>query len=421
MCVTARKPSPSGRISCASERNSRPRSPGSPRCGPGSRARLLGVGSSKSKQASCQVTITRGSELVVRGAAFRLDGRCRRGRITTRLGPHRLNRHVGSFPSPRTKPRRPVRIGLSPSVAPGRTLGRSEPFEPTREPLEVRDPPGRVGHPAGHRVPTPRTVFACAGCGATGPKWTGRCGGCGAWGSVREWAAGPAAAAPAAPPSAPPTPEEGAGGSPPDSATSIGCWAAARAGLRVLLAGEPGIGKSTLLLQVVGGWRPPASVPGGLGRGVPRPGGGSRPATRGRTAGAFAPGRDLAEVLATAAAERPFLLAVDSIQTLRDTAATQLPGGPAQVRLVHRRARGARQEPGIAVMLAGHVTKDGELAGPRTLEHAVDVVLTFDGDPRSGLRVVDGRQEPVRRRGRVGLVRDARRRPAPHRSHRHPA
>ncbi len=102
----------------------------------------------------------------------------------------------------------------------------------------------------------------------------------------------------------------------------------------------------------------------------------------------FAPGRDLAQVLATASAERPFLLAVDSIQTLRDTAGTQLPGGPAQVRLCTDALVGLAKAEGIAVLLTGHVTKDGDLAGPRTLEHAVDVVLGFDGDPRSGLRMV---------------------------------
>jgi DNA repair protein RadA/Sms len=79
---------------------------------------------------------------------------------------------------------------------------------------------------------------------------------------------------------------------------------------------------------------------------------------------------------------------VDSVQTLRDTSGTQLPGGPAQVRLCTDALVGLAKSQGIAVLLTGHVTKDGDLAGPRALEHAVDVVLTFDGDPRSGLRLV---------------------------------
>jgi DNA repair protein RadA/Sms len=105
---------------------------------------------------------------------------------------------------------------------------------------------------------------------------------------------------------------------------------------------------------------------------------------------AFTTGRDLPEVLATARASRPFLLAVDSIQALRDPDAGQVPGGPAQVRACADALVGLAKREGIAVLLTGHVTKEGDVAGPRTLEHAVDVVLTFDGEPRSGLRVLTG-------------------------------
>jgi DNA repair protein RadA/Sms len=104
----------------------------------------------------------------------------------------------------------------------------------------------------------------------------------------------------------------------------------------------------------------------------------------------FAAGRDLEQVLQTARRERPFLLAVDSIQTIRDTAGNQMPGGVSQVRTCTDALSGLAKAEGIAVMLTGHVTKDGDLAGPRALEHAVDVVMTFDGDPRSGLRVLAG-------------------------------
>ncbi len=104
----------------------------------------------------------------------------------------------------------------------------------------------------------------------------------------------------------------------------------------------------------------------------------------------FAPGRDLEQVLDAATTERPFLLAVDSIQTLRDTSGSQMPGGVSQVRTCTDALVGLAKSQGIAVVITGHVTKDGDLAGPRTLEHAVDVVLAFDGDPRSGLRVLAG-------------------------------
>jgi DNA repair protein RadA/Sms len=159
-----------------------------------------------------------------------------------------------------------------------------------------------------------------------------------------------------------------------------------------LLAGEPGIGKSTLLLHVL------AHLSSNGQRCVLVSGEESHAqvAARARRLGvvgdviAFGPGRDLASVLEIARDARPFLLAVDSIQTVRDTSGTQMPGGPSQVRLCTDALVGLAKEEGIAVVLTGHVTKDGDLAGPRTLEHAVDAVLTFDGDPRSGLRVLCG-------------------------------
>src|SRR5206468_11618061 len=82
------------------------------------------------------------------------------------------------------------------------------------------------------------------------------------------------------------------------------------------------------------------------------------------------------------------VLAVDSIQTLRDPPGSQLAGGVTQVRLCTDALVGLAKTEGIAIVLTGHVTKVGDLAGPRALEHAVDVVINFDGDPRSGLRVL---------------------------------
>ena len=159
-----------------------------------------------------------------------------------------------------------------------------------------------------------------------------------------------------------------------------------------LLAGEPGIGKSTLLLQLVAnltaGGLPCLLASGEESR--------RQVAARARRLGvegaavAFTPGRELGSVLDAARAARPFLLAVDSVQTLRDPEAGQVPGGTAQVRACTDALVGLAKTEGMAVLLAGHVTKDGDVAGPRTLEHAVDVVLTFDGDARSGLRMLTG-------------------------------
>lgn len=159
-----------------------------------------------------------------------------------------------------------------------------------------------------------------------------------------------------------------------------------------LLAGQPGIGKSTLLLHIVAHLasrgRACLLVSGEESH--------AQVAARARRLGipgdavSFAPGRELEQVLSTARTERPFLLAVDSIQTLRDTGGSQVPGGVSQVRTCADALVGLAKSEGVAVLLTGHVTKDGDLAGPRALEHAVDVVLTFDGDSRSGLRVLTG-------------------------------
>jgi DNA repair protein RadA/Sms len=115
----------------------------------------------------------------------------------------------------------------------------------------------------------------------------------------------------------------------------------------------------------------------------------------------FIPGRDLAEVTGAAVAEKPFLLAVDSIQTLRDSENTAVTGGPTQVRACADALVGLAKQEQICVLMTGHVTKDGDLAGPRTLEHAVDVVLAFDGDPRNGLRMVSGGKNRFGQEGEI--------------------
>lgn len=236
-----------------------------------------------------------------------------------------------------------------------------------------------------------RTVLACSGCGQQLAQWAGRCPGCGAWGTIRETA--PARSGPGV---ALETLEHDGGAEPRVTTGLAGLDRVLGGGLVpasvVLLAGEPGIGKSTLLLQLLSNLatagRPCLLASGEESR--------AQVAARARRLGvaggavSFVAGRELGTVLDAARSARPFLVAVDSIQTLRDPDAAQVPGGPAQVRSCTDALVGLAKELGIAVVLTGHVTKDGDLAGPRTLEHAVDVVLSFDGDPRSGLRVLAG-------------------------------
>jgi DNA repair protein RadA/Sms len=223
-------------------------------------------------------------------------------------------------------------------------------------------------------------------------QWVGRCPACDGWGTIERVSSPFHQARDVAPlplRDAPADQERiGTGFEGLDRALGGGLVPASVA----LLAGEPGIGKSTLLLHVLAH----LSSTGHSSLLVSGEESHAQVAARARrlnTAGdaiAFGPGRDLAEVLDAARASRPSVLAVDSIQTLRDGSGTQMPGGVSQVRNCTDALVGLAKSEGIAVLLTGHVTKDGDLAGPRALEHSVDVVLTFDGDPRSGLRVLAG-------------------------------
>jgi DNA repair protein RadA/Sms len=175
------------------------------------------------------------------------------------------------------------------------------------------------------------------------------------------------------------------------------------AGSVVLLAGEPGIGKSTLLLQALAG-STERDVRCLLVSGEESAEQVSARATRLGLGGdiPFTLSRDLPGVLDQASSVHPQVLAIDSIQTLRDPAMTGGPGGPAQVRACADALVATAKAEGITIVLTGHVTKDGDVAGPRTLEHAVDVILSFEGDPRSGLRLLSSGKNRFGSEGEVG-------------------
>jgi DNA repair protein RadA/Sms len=236
-----------------------------------------------------------------------------------------------------------------------------------------------------------RAVLACRDCGQQLAQWAGRCPGCGAWGTIEGQAAGtalPGALLDTLTYEAEDERRIATGFAGIDRVLGGGLVPATVA----LLAGEPGIGKSTLLLQLVANLSA-AGLPCLLASGEESR---RQVAARARRLGidgsavCFISGRELPAVIDAASAARPALLAVDSIQALRDPSAAQVPGGPAQVRACADALVGLAKAEGIAVLLAGHVTKEGDVAGPRALEHAVDVVLTFDGDPRSELRMLTG-------------------------------
>lgn len=164
-------------------------------------------------------------------------------------------------------------------------------------------------------------------------------------------------------------------------------------GAVVLLAGEPGVGKSTLLLDVAQQWAAGAGTPSLVVSGEESV---SQVRLRAERLGALheklylASESDLSAVLGHLDAVKPGLLVLDSVQTISAPGTEGVPGGVTQVRAVTAALVGVAKERGIATVLVGHVTKDGQVAGPRVLEHLVDVVLYFEGDKHSSLRLVRG-------------------------------
>ena len=241
-----------------------------------------------------------------------------------------------------------------------------------------------------------RSTYRCADCGAEGPQWTGRCAGCGAWNTIVEERTAPASATSAviAPSRALPIADVESDGWAP---RPVGIGELDRvlggglvAGSVTLLGGEPGIGKSTLLLQAL------AAL---ASQGITcllacAEESAQQVRMRAARLGALYPTlwlvaeTDLSAILAHAAELKPDVLVVDSIQTVFDPELASAPGSVAQVReCAHRLVRAAK-DAGRATVLVGHVTKEGALAGPRVLEHVVDTVLSFEGERHHALRLL---------------------------------
>lgn len=254
---------------------------------------------------------------------------------------------------------------------------------------------------------SPRTSYRCGECGWVTAKWVGRCGECQAWGSMVEGGAAPAtsrtAAGPvttAAVPIGQVTVTESAhrGSGVPELDRVLGGGIVP--GAAVLLAGEPGVGKSTLLLEVAARTAARGErtlyVTGEESAGQVR-------MRADRTGGVhdqlyLAAETDLGAVLSHIEQVRPTLLVVDSVQTIGADGVEGVPGGVTQVREVAAALVRVAKTRDIATVLVGHVTKDGGIAGPRVLEHLVDVVLHFEGESTSRfrmLRAVKNRFGPV--------------------------
>ncbi|MGB6059132.1 MAG: DNA repair protein RadA [Microthrixaceae bacterium] len=241
-----------------------------------------------------------------------------------------------------------------------------------------------------------RTVFRCMECGAGAPKWAGQCATCGEWNTMAEELDEPTPNAFQGDPPVPPVPITAVrshGGQPVTSGIAevdrvLG--GGLGPGSVTLLGGEPGVGKSTLVLQMMGA----RASAGATVLYITGEESADQVRLRADRLGALdenlllAAETSLPNVIHHINEVRPQICVVDSIQTLHDPVFNSAPGSVTQVRECAHRLVQAAKTTGTAVILVGHVTKDGQLAGPRALEHVVDTVLGFEGDRHNALRVL---------------------------------
>ena len=244
----------------------------------------------------------------------------------------------------------------------------------------------------------PKSIYSCTECGATAPKWQGQCPGCSAWNTLVECiaeAAGsqhrysglskPAQLQPLSQVRARELPRVPSGIGEFDRVLGGGLVA----GQVVLIGGDPGVGKSTLLLQALAQMSQSQHVVYVSGEESAE-----QIAMRASRLGVDAGRLDLLaeiqlEKIFTALQQaKPEVAVIDSIQTVYSEALTSAPGSVAQVRECAAQLTRLAKSAGITIILVGHVTKEGALAGPRVLEHIVDTVLYFEGDTHSSFRLI---------------------------------
>ncbi|MEV5892913.1 DNA repair protein RadA [Nonomuraea fuscirosea] len=238
--------------------------------------------------------------------------------------------------------------------------------------------------------------YRCAECGWRTTKWVGRCGECQAWGTVDEEGARAGVNVVQAGATTAPALPIGQVKAELAAARTTGVAELDRVlggglvpGAVVLLAGEPGIGKSTLLLEAAARIAERDTVLYVTGEESA-----AQVRLRADRIGAIqdrlylAAETELSALVTHVQKVEPRLLVVDSVQTIGSAQATGVPGGVTQVREVAANLVRMAKERNMATVLVGHVTKEGSIAGPRTLEHLVDVVLNFEGDRHSRLRMV---------------------------------
>lgn len=252
--------------------------------------------------------------------------------------------------------------------------------------------------------------YVCSDCGWNGAKWYGRCPNCGQWGTIKEFHEAKISPASSRASSAKPlskkekdrilrpVTDEGledvvripTGFSEFDRVLGGGIVP----GAVILMAGEPGIGKSTLLLETAGNIARSLVSTGKRVLYISGEESLSQIRMRARRIGAvvdnllLASTMDLGTVVSLIQEEKPALAIVDSVQTISSPDVDGIQGGNAQIRQVAAEVIDCAKSLDIPVILVGHVTKDGSIAGPRTLEHLVDVVCQFEGDSQTALRLL---------------------------------
>lgn len=252
--------------------------------------------------------------------------------------------------------------------------------------------------------------YVCSDCGWNGAKWYGRCPNCGQWGTIEEFHEAKISPASSRASSAKPlskkekdrilrpVTDEGledvvripTGFGEFDRVLGGGIVP----GAVILMAGEPGIGKSTLLLETAGNIARSLVSTGKRVLYISGEESLSQIRMRARRIGAvvdnllLASTMDLGTVVSLIQEEKPALAIVDSVQTISSPDVDGIQGGNAQIRQVAAEAIDCAKSLDIPVILVGHVTKDGSIAGPRTLEHLVDVVCQFEGDSQTALRLL---------------------------------
>jgi DNA repair protein RadA/Sms len=246
-------------------------------------------------------------------------------------------------------------------------------------------------------VSKPKSLYTCSECGGTSPKWLGKCPHCNAWNTLVESVAeapgknryqslaAPQPVATLSEIEASDVDRQPTGLDELDRVLGGGIVA----GGVVLIGGDPGIGKSTLLLQALDSLSKTVRTLYVTGEES-----GAQVALRSRRLGLdgskvrVVAEIQLEKISATIEAEQPAVCVLDSIQTLYSDQLTSAPGSVAQVRECAAQLTRLAKSSGTAIILVGHVTKEGALAGPRVLEHIVDTVLYFEGDTHSSFRLV---------------------------------